>query len=466
MKDRIVSIFLGALAVLVAFPLAGLLVKHSEYLWTVSTLLFLPGLSFALLIAIGLSFWKGSSFRLNLSILLISSLFTLYVCELFLIMAGPYITLPDDFDRRNKLEVVMDLRMKGERAVPSIHPKTIIESSVQLGGRDVLPLGGISRRTTVFCNETGKYYIYESDEYGFTNPYGLYSSTATEIALIGDSFTQGFCAHSGSSYAELLRKDFPATLNLGNNGNGPLLELAGIREFLTRIKPRYVFWFYFEGNDIPDLSREIANPILKQYLTNPNFSQDLMGNAEDYDRALTEFAEKEISLESSRTKWSRLRKEFPEKLRLWTRLWHVRALAGITNVKRGWVLRRWNNDVTEEEVEDSLEHILEEAKNTVSSWDGELVFVYLPSFYTFEFESEHPWRERLLKILKGNNIKIIDLLPKFSKERDPISLFNYRKDGHYTSEGNQLVKDEVKKYLLEQGDFTKSKTYEISLNSR
>src|SRR5262249_52811772 len=74
-----------------------------------------------------------------------------------------------DYDTRSRREVVTDLRKEGIDAYPSISPKggagTLLEwqtdgsgkSKIIMDGAEVLPLGGISNKTTVFCNENGYY---------------------------------------------------------------------------------------------------------------------------------------------------------------------------------------------------------------------------------------------------------------------------------------------------------------------
>jgi hypothetical protein len=45
-----------------------------------------------------------------------------------------------------------------------------LKSVITINGTEALPLGGISNRPTVLCNETGQYTIFDSDERGFPNP--------------------------------------------------------------------------------------------------------------------------------------------------------------------------------------------------------------------------------------------------------------------------------------------------------
>lgn len=429
-----------------AIILTSLFLNRAEYLWTPRLVFLLVVVPLAFMACLSFVLTRGAGLRLNFCIALLGGAAALYVAELALILAGPYITLPSDFDRRTKLEVVLDLRERGLPAVPSVHPKNILRVPFKVRRQEILPLGGIPRATTVFCNEIGEYYIYESDEFGFTNPTGLYNP-GTEIALIGDSFTQGFCAPNGTSYAELLRSYSPNVLNLGNNGNGPLVELASLREFAADLKPNHVFWFYFEGNDIEDLSRELRHPVLRKYLESPEYRQKLVDLVPEYDSALREFVETGIEQEQKRGAAEKIVSELPHKFKLWFKLWHIRALLGLTDIKREWPLRRWESGVSEEEVAAAFGDVMRQANQEVKAWGGELVFVYLPSYRTYGYKISHPWRERVLEVVKGAGIPLIDFNEIFARQPDPVGLYNYRKEGHYTAEGNNLVAEVVVKYL-------------------
>ena len=56
-------------------------------------------------------------------------------------------------------------------------------------------------------------------------------------------------------------------------GNGPLIELASLKEYSKNIKVKNIFWVYFERNDLNDLKKEKKNKILIKYLDR-NFSQN------------------------------------------------------------------------------------------------------------------------------------------------------------------------------------------------
>ena len=75
-----------------------------------------------------------------------------------------------------------------------MQPKSVLLTlgSLRVGDAEVIPLGGVGSVKTVYCNEGGEYTIYDADERGFSNPKGLWGAPA-EVAVIGDSYTQGAC---------------------------------------------------------------------------------------------------------------------------------------------------------------------------------------------------------------------------------------------------------------------------------
>jgi hypothetical protein len=155
------------------------------------------------------------------------------------------------YDTRSKYQVVSDLREHGIEAVPAIPPAIFVRpdsSSVtpvlMVDGQPLLPLAGISNKVTVLCNELGMWSIYQSDEHGFHNPQGIWNREDLDIAVLGDSFAQGVCVPSDRNFVALIRGRYPGTLTLGMGANGPLMELAGLKEYLSARKPKVVLWCY------------------------------------------------------------------------------------------------------------------------------------------------------------------------------------------------------------------------------
>ncbi|MGH7871358.1 MAG: hypothetical protein ACREQO_03960, partial [Candidatus Binatia bacterium] len=91
-----------------------------------------------------------------------------------------------------------------------------------------------------------------------------------------------------------------------------------------------------------------------------------------------------------------------------------------------------------------LHAILLQAKSAVSSWDGQLAFVYLPTWERYA----HPElvtgsRDSILNLVKHFDIPVIDLHPVFQASGDPLSLFPFRHGWHYNEQGHRLVGEET-----------------------
>ena len=343
------------------------------------------------------------------------------------------------FDTRSRLQVVRDLERRGVRSYPSIFPTILMTGDgagpfltprLIIDGIPTLPFGGISNVTTILCNESGEYTIYEADEHGFNNPRGIWGREGVQVAAVGDSFTIGACVPARKGFVDLIRDAYPATLNLGMDNNGPLTEFAGVREYLSRVRPRVVLWFYYEGNDLEDLWYEKSAPLLMRYLGDA-FSQQLTSRQPAIDAALAAYIER--SKAGARApRWKQIVTLFHVREAI-TRM--VRRPDASPPVSRHSVVER-----------DLLRQILTEARRHISTWGGRLYFVYLPSWDRY---AERPAADRqdVRALVRELGIPLIDIDAAFLRAGDPLALFPFRQDGHYNEKGHRLVADAVLREL-------------------
>ena len=136
-----------------------------------------------------------------------------------------------------------------------------------------LPLSGYNQAKILLClDEYNKPIYYNSDKNGFNNE--IYQEQ-NDILLIGDSYVQGMCVKNSENFNGQFKKFNFNTTSLGVAGNGPLLEYATFKEFKSQYKFKKLILFITPDNDFYDLSNEINNKILINYLLNKNFLQDL-----------------------------------------------------------------------------------------------------------------------------------------------------------------------------------------------
>src|SRR5207247_6252437 len=135
-------------------------------------------------------------------LLALSTLLAVYAVE-------TYLTLRDPLAAQSLSRRVEGLRRRGYDAYPAYVPA--YRFKVPSGQ---LPLSGVRRVRTVMGSDDRRYTVYDSDEFGFRNPRGLWHPGA-QLALLGDSFVQGYGVPDGRDRASIMRTRCPRTLNLG-----------------------------------------------------------------------------------------------------------------------------------------------------------------------------------------------------------------------------------------------------------
>ncbi len=397
----------------------------------------------------------------SLLAVLISIVATFYAAELILAVVPPS-PQPSSlriskalaehhlFDMREDWEVVADLRQTKQEVYQAIVPSEFWPSNglpTNNGGR-LFPLGAIAGSTIVYCNENGFYNAYVSDRHGFNNPENLKYDVA-ELLLVGDSFAHGACVNPPADVGGRLREYGHQVINIGFGGNGPLTEFAGIREYGKTLRPKFVIWLYFEGNDVTDLSFERNVPTLMRYLEN-GFSQGLMGRQGEIDSLLRNFV---VEFERTRnTKPTAVPASASPSLAPVLRLMGVRKLLGEARRLAG-------DGVYLDELRENLslfDRTLVAAKREVESWNGSLLFVYLPAHDRFtnrlRLNNKHLYqRETVLNIVHRNGIELLDFHRILAEQPDSLRYFPFRVWGHFNGEGYELLAAEIHRTLLERG---------------
>jgi hypothetical protein len=342
-------------------------------------------------------------------------------------------------DPRSTRQLIQDMARDGTTVVPALWPALLLEpgadgasrSALIVDGRETVPVGGVSGMTTVMCREVGPYVTYLADRHGFNNPDSVWDHPV-DLMLIGDSFAQGQCVPTGVQIASRLRDLLPGTVTLGMGHEGPLLELAALKEFGPLLKPRAVMWLYFQGNDlIQDLPRERASPLLMRYLE-PGFSQDLPSRQVAIDDALR------AHLEGPSQERDISRNELTARLVSIAKLRNLRRALGATRSQPA-------PDVA------LFARVLQEARRTVAGWGGTLYFVYLPSWSELMAPTtfDPALRDRVLAVARETELDVIDLYGPMTSEGDPSAFFFYS-GSHYGPEGQAAVADAILETLDSQ----------------
>jgi hypothetical protein len=342
------------------------------------------------------------------------------------------------FDSRSPMQVVLDLRRQGRDAWPAVHPAVLqratpagLESVLRgADGKELQPLGGIANVDTEYGNEEGRYLIYRSDEHGFHNPPGIWPLPRIDVAAVGDSMTQGASVPSSSNLAAVIRRRWPTTLNLGYGGNGPLVELASLLEYLPQRRPRVVLWVLVESNDLgEDLARELRSPLLRRYWKEKRNLQNLENRQPEIDAVIRGHVEKELAL---------LDQPAPGPN-------PVKALIGLDEIRA----MAWNIAHAAPYQWGTFSEVLQTARDTVRGWNGKLYLVYLPMHYLLRENwlsqglakrgEPEQRRQHALEIGRTLDISVIDLEPVLQQAGPQLDTFRYPYRGHFTAAGYEAL---------------------------
>lgn len=379
--------------------------------------------------------------RPQIALAFLSSLAGLYFVELTFSLARAHREgwKPSNSDTRLIFEIVADLRESGTNAYLAWFKSP--SATNDSGHTDLISLSGVSQAVTVLPNENGCHPIYLSDEFGFNNPSGWSEwPPGKAIALVGDSFVHGYSVEQQETIAARLNARMPGNTNRAVSaalaGMGPLASLGVTVEYLRPLKPRYVIWCYYEGNDLSELRRE-AQSGLAQYLHDMGFSQKLWNRQSEVDehesRRLDSQIAKRLKKGGRKEPWSWR----------WLFLGELRSrMSYCFRPPRFPVEKRWLPVFSQ---------VLGRAKAEVESWGGELIFIYLPQFDRYHAPRQRDFKamhSEVIGIVRDLRLPVIDLHREmFLAADDPLKYFPFRRRGHYNAAGYDKVAELIWKHL-------------------
>tara|TARA_Y100000591_G_scaffold252923_1_gene224495 strand:+ start:1120 stop:2391 length:1272 start_codon:yes stop_codon:yes gene_type:complete len=364
-------------------------------------------LSFVLFIFSILTFFLSNKIKIYLYIFIFSFVFSAYSFEIFLLSKILKVNSNKE-DRRSKVEFFKEELLLDKDIKMYISPREYNYNS-----ENIYSLGTISNSKNYVCNESGYYSSFFSDRYGFNNPDNIWDENDIEYLLIGDSFVLGSCVNKPNDFASILRNiTNKNVLNLGLGGAGPLIEYAALKEYYFG-KVKYILWFYYEGNDLVNLKSELSNNILKNYLDDDKFSQNLKDKTIIIDKLHNKTLAENLKSNSNPNKFDLLFKII--------RLYHLRQI----------IKPPLENTVSDEFIE-----ILKKVKKFSQKNNIEFYFIYLPTYSRYSLNFNQNSYNQMMLTLKNLDIKFIDLHAEvFQKELNPKSLFPFELKGHYNIEG-------------------------------
>ena len=320
--------------------------------------------------------------------------------------------------------MLQKLRLEEKNVTLSLLPKFLFDEKESTLKEAPFPLGGISNHTTVFCNETGQWSIYSSDEHGFNNPRNLYKP-ALDVLMIGESFVHGACVPPEKNMTAYIRQAYPKTISLGMDGNGEVTTLASLMEYGPYLKPKRVIWVYAE-NTLGRANSELNQEELHKYFSSKNHQQDLLHKQATIDSFWQDWLDKKLKNHRPEPQISGFNAHQFLTLYFVRKYYSLLAYAANDWLKKG--------DPTQNK--ERFKEILNHARSLTQDWGGTFYFVYLATSHqgNNNVTSDHDLIIDLAKELQLNTIDSYGLI----KAQNPMDINAYNGKGHYNEKGYQI----------------------------
>ena len=370
---------------------------------------------------------KINSFKKDIQIIILTSIYTIILSSLSF---EGYIHLKQNKQVSPKknltLEFLYNEKKKINDDISIVSTAFFFDKSLT---QDLFPLSGKSLSETIHCKESDYYSIYFSDRYGFNNPDHEWDKDDINYLLIGDSYVHGACVNRPNDIGSVLRKlSGKSVLNLGYDGNGPLLEYATLREYFKK-GSKNLLWFYYEQNDLDDLAKELQNKILKEYLNDDNFSQNLRSKQNKINEIQKQFAENHYSFENTDNTVNSF------DIFKFIKLTKTRSMLS-QNVN---IYKFANKKKPQKDFIEILKKVsLFAKKNNIN-----LYFIYLPTFERYNNNLNFN-KSDVIELIRELEINFIDIdLEVFQKQIDPKKLYVNSETNHYNEYGYFLVTKKI-----------------------
>jgi len=355
-----------------------------------------------------------------------------------------------NFDRRDNITAFIEEKKKYPDLSPSYrysqsqwllyrqNKKIVDFINKKIINKEIVPFRGPINKKTLGCNEDGLRRIINNDKFGFQNENDVYLKKI-DIMIIGDSFAEGVCFNEKNDIAGLIRNKTPLNaINYGISGAGPLLSLAVLKEYGSTFKPKDVFYLFYEGNDMDDLIAE-KETFLLNYLG--NYEQNLLKNRKDIEIFLNDFENIAYQIIKNNNLNKANKVQSKDNKRKYVE--YLKDFFELTNLKDILFSKSFHSFKRKEDKK-LLSSILKKMKKLTSKWDGELHFVYVPSWSRYNNKYSlvnYSYKKKIKKLAISNNIRFIDLVEVFKKQskEDPINLYNLGLFGHFNAKGYKII---------------------------
>lgn len=286
---------------------------------------------------------------------------------------------------------------------------------------------------------------YTANTHGMRDPERTLKSDKPRIAVLGDSFVEGYIVEDGHRLTDLMERNFGMEfLNFGTSGgHGTLNEWLQYKHLVKEFDHDAIIIGILPSNDMADSMKQ------ERYMVNDRYRRPyLEGSYPDYQVL---YSQKEMPRQDR----SDFMKSFDHTLREWSYTYRVLRYLDSFDLKHWDFRARWQSvtdrldpktvtsmyyDFTEQEwdvLRYSLEQIVKEA-------DGKPIFLFVIPRYTdfLRYDgTQPPFSRKLEQLAKKYGLGYLDLLPEMNRRTETPEDYFLLCDPHWNNYGNEVAFD-------------------------
>ena len=211
-------------------------------------------------------------------------------------------------------------------------------------------------------------------------------------------------------------------MNIGYSGHGPIREYASLKEYMDLKKIKNVIWLFY-SNDINDLKHEYNNVILRNYIEDYNFKQNLHLKQ----NLINQLVKNEILTSE---------KNFKKR-----KIFDLENYLKLSNLRKKIQFKK-------DETNKNFKKIIKLANKFSKEKNANFYFVYLPSFEEIKFNGDSQIYLSTKSLINQLEIPFIDIYEFLKRDKNNLDFFPLKMQGHYNEYGYRVIGKKIYNELL------------------
>ena len=302
---------------------------------------------------------------------------------------------------------------------------------------NIFPLGTISNRKILACNENGYFSHYNSDRFGFNNPDQNWDKKNIDYLVLGDSYMEGDCVFYRDTLMGNLKNlnKKKNIISLARGGTGTLFQYAALKEYAQTKSVKNVLLFFYEGNDLGNIENEMKNKVLLNYL-DQEYSQNLIYKQNLIDEIILSKSKK-LNIETQTGNF------YIHEFSKFIKLKIIRDL-----IRNYFIFYqgKYNSGLGQFSI------VLDELKEFCFLNNIKLHIIYLPNYARYrgiKDKEDFLKYKKIKDLIKKKKIIFLDFAEHLEKQDQPLENWPFEYHGHLNKKGYKELANFVNEFIDE-----------------